>query len=187
MAGSWETAMKHFAALCGLIALFAFGARAQGVQGVFVPTSGEAYVGYTFMRFYALPNATLNMNGFDASVAYYLRAGWFAPEGELTGVFGSQAGANSTLVLGMGGGRARWNIRSGTEFWVHALAGGAHLTPQSPYGGEGAFAYEGGGGVDIGSRHQRIAYRLEGDIVGTRFFGVYQYSPKISAGIVFKF
>ena len=28
---------------------------------------------------------------------------------------------------------------------------------------------------------------LEGDMVGTHFFGTWQYSPKISAGIVLKF
>ena len=102
--------MKHFAVLCGLIALFTFGARAQGVQGVFVPTSGEAYVGYSYMRFYALPGDTVNLNGFDASVAYYLHAKWFAPEGELTGVFGSQAGAGSTLVVVP---CSRWKFTSG--------------------------------------------------------------------------
>jgi hypothetical protein len=50
-----------------------------------------------------------------------------------------------------------------------------------------AFSLELGGGVDLMPRHRRLGYRLQADMVATRFFGTYQYSPKISAGIVFKF
>ena len=158
----------------------------QGVQGVFPSHNWQAYVGYTFVRFYEVTNHTVNENGFNVSAAYYFKD-WIAADGELVTAFGSYSGASSTFVFAAGGPRLRWSMQHGPELWVHALVGGAHSTPKTPYGSQDAFAYEGGGGIDINSRHTRLAYRLQADIVGTRFFSTYQYSPKISAGIVYKF
>lgn len=159
----------------------------QGVYGVFQNFDWQAYAGYTYLRFYEVPNVTQNMNGFNFSMAYYPRGGWIAADGEFVAVFGSQAGVTSNFVLGMGGARFRWSAPRAVEVWVHGLAGGSHLTPQTPYGSQSAFGYELGGGVDVNARQHRVAYRLQGDVVGTRYFGTYQYSPKISAGIVYKF
>jgi hypothetical protein len=147
----------------------------------------QAYAGYTYVRFYEVPGATLNMNGFNGSIVYYYRGGWLGADGECVAAFGSQSGTRSHLLLGMGGPRFRWSVLRGLEVWGHALAGAARLTPQIAFGNQSGFGYEGGIGVDINSHHRRIAYRLQGDMVGTRFFGSYQYSPRISAGIVFKF
>jgi hypothetical protein len=158
----------------------------QGVQGVFPSHHWQAYVGYTYVRFYEVTNHTVNENGFNVSAAYYFKD-WIAADGEVVTAFGSYSGANSTFVSGAGGVRLRWTTQRGPDLWLHALVGGAHATPQTPYGSEGALAYEAGGGIDINSRHNRLAYRLQADIVGTRFFSTYQYSPKISAGIVYKF
>ncbi len=158
----------------------------QGVQGVFPSHNWQAYVGYTYVRFYEVTNHTVNENGFNVSAAYYFKD-WIAADGELVTAFGSYSGATSTFVSGAGGVRLRWSMQRGPDLWVHALVGGAHATPQTPYGSQDALAYEAGGGIDINSRHTRLAYRLQADIVGTRFFSTYQYSPKISAGIVYKF
>ncbi len=159
----------------------------QNVAGVFPSYHWQVYLGYTFSRFYAYPGATPDENGFDLSAAYYFRPGWVGAEGELTPVFGSLAGKSSSLVLGGAGPKVRWSGTHGTELWAHALAGGAHFTPHTPYGGENSFEYELGAGLDIRSRHQRLAYRVEGDMVGTHFFGTFQYSPKISAGVILNF
>ena len=158
----------------------------QGVQGVFPNHNWQAYVGYTYLRFYEAPNHTINENGFNVSAAYYFKD-WIAADGELVAVFGSSGGANTSFVLGAAGPRLRWSTGHGPEVWLHALVGGAYSSPKTPYGGQDAFGFELGGGIDINSRHRRIAYRLQADIVGTRFFSTYQYSPKISAGIVYKF
>ncbi|HVB59340.1 MAG TPA: hypothetical protein VNE63_23280 [Candidatus Acidoferrales bacterium] len=162
-------------------------AMPQSVQGVFPSSNWQAYIGYTFVRFYVVPGTTVNSNGFDGSLAYYYRGGWFGGEGEFVGAFGSLSGQTSNFLLGAGGPKVRWSGSSGLEIWAHGLVGGAHFSPQTTYGDEQALAYELGAGVDIPGRHQRIAYRLEGDMVGTRFFGSYQYSPKISVGVVYKF
>ncbi|MGH9717754.1 MAG: hypothetical protein ACRD4R_13645 [Candidatus Acidiferrales bacterium] len=147
----------------------------------------ELYAGYSFFNFYEVPNVKNVENGFDVAVTYFPGGGWIGGEGDLMATFGSQLGCTSKFTLASGGARIRWAGRRGTQFWLHGLLGGTHYFPQTAYGGQNAFGYEMGGGVDISAHHRRMAYRFEADAVGTRFFGSYQYSPKISAGIVFKF
>ena len=162
-------------------------AEPQGVEGVFPATNWQVYGGYAFVRFYVVPGTMVNSNGFDAAVAYYHHNSWLGVEGELVAAFGSLTGQNSTFLLGTVGPKVRWTGSRGFELWAHGLVGGGHFSPQTIYGNRGALAYELGGGVDIPARNPRIAFRAEADMVGTRFFGTYQYSPKISAGIVYKF
>jgi hypothetical protein len=182
-----KTVARSLAVLFGLVAICALRAAAQGVQGVGFETNAEAYVGYTYLRFYELPDLTQNTSGFNASVDFYPGDRWYGLDGEIAATFGSESGTGSSLFLGMGGGRIRHRGLRGTELWLHGLAGGGHATPKVPYGGEGAFAFEAGGGIDIGARNRRIAYRVQADLVGTRFFDTFQYNPKVSVGVVFKF
>jgi hypothetical protein len=146
----------------------------------------ELYAGYTFFDFYEIPNTTNLENGFDVTVDYFPHAGWIGGEGDMQATFGHQLGCTSKFVMASGGLRLRWAGPRGTQFFIHGLAGGAHYFPQTAYGGQDAFGYEAGGGVDV-QHGRRMALRGEVDAVGTRFFGTYQYSPKVSIGIVFKF
>lgn len=157
------------------------------VIGVYEHYSFQAYAGYTFMRFYEVPHQIYSLNGFDTSISYYPGSGWIGADGEFLGAFGHQAGVTSKLALAAGGVRARWAAPRGLEVWTHGLAGRAHYVPQTAFGPQGAFAYEVGLGVDASGNRQRIAYRLELDMVGTKFFHTYQLSPKASIGVVFKF
>jgi hypothetical protein len=159
----------------------------QGVQGVFPTLYWQGYVGYSFLRFYETPQTRVNTNGLEVSMAYFFKD-WLAVEGEVDGGIGPQGNQTGKLVFGGPGLRARWaQPRSATEFWAHAVVGGAHFVPKTPYGSEGAFGYEIGGGIDLNSRHKRLAYRVEADVVGTMFFSTYQVNPKVSAGVVYKF
>ncbi len=139
------------------------------------------------MRFYEVPHQIFSLNGFDTSITYYPESGWLGGDGEFLGGFGHQAGVGSKFAFAAGGLRARWALPRGLEVWTHGLAGRAHYVPQTAYGKQGAFAYEVGVGVDATGNRQRIAYRLQLDMVGTKFFSTYQLSPKASIGIVFKF
>lgn len=156
----------------------------QGVYGVFPSYRYQVYAGYTFVRFYVIPNVEENTNGLNFSIAYYFRDS-IAADGEAAVTFGSLSGENSRFFLGMGGARYRVPV-GGADVWVHGLAGYAHLSPQTAYGGEDGFGYEVGGGVDVTPRHMRVSWRIEADMVGTHLFGTYQYSPKISFGVVYK-
>ena len=158
----------------------------QGVQGVFQTYTWDAYIGYAFVRFYEVPGTVVNRNGFEYSMTYFFKD-WIGGEGEFTFGHGSVGGQGSRFVTGMGGLHARLPGPRGIELWAHGLAGGAEFSPQTAYGGQKAFAGELGGGVDISSGHRRLAYRIAADMVATRFFSTYQISPKVTAGIVFRF
>ena len=158
----------------------------NGPIGVYEQLPFQAYLGYTFMRFYEAPHMIKTLNGFDSSVSYYF-TNRFGADGELFGAFGSQGGSAARLAFGGGGLRARWAVPRGLELWAHGLAGRTHFVPQTAFGPQGAFAYEIGIGVDATGHRQRLAYRLQVDMVGSKFFGTYQLSPKASIGIVYKF
>jgi hypothetical protein len=156
-----------------------------GVYGVFPSYKWQVYVGYTSIRFYVAPGVENNTNGADFSVAYYFRDR-VAVDGELAisaGTYTPQQ--NSEFFVGMGGLRYRHPVGQ-AAVWVHGLAGEAHFSPQTPYGSEDGFGYEVGGGIDVSPRRLRVSLRLEADMVGTHLYGTYQYSPKISFGLVFK-
>lgn len=160
------------------------------VYGVFQNYNWQIYAGYSFFRFYVVsrPNTIESMNGLDLGVVYFLpKVTWLGFEGQYVGEWGSLFAHTSQFDLGLGGARFRWSAPRGMVLWAHVLVGGSTFTPQTAYGGQGAFGYEAGGGVDVGAHHRRIAYRLELDTVGTRYFSTYQYSPRMSVGIVFKY
>jgi hypothetical protein len=158
-----------------------------GVFGVFQNFNWQVNAGYTFFRFYIVPHVTENMNGLNLGMVYYPGGKWYAAEGKFVGVWGSVLGDTSKYVQGMGGGRVRWSGPRGLEVWGHGLVGGSKFLPQTAFGNQGAFAYAVGGGVDLNVHQRRFAYRVGADMVGTRFFSTYQYSPQVSVAFVYKF
>lgn len=162
-------------------------ASAPLVQSVFQTYNWQAYVGYTFFRFYAEPKFTNDMNGLNLALTYYPGGGWYGPDGEFVGTFGSTVNCTTKFVMAAGGGRLRWLGPRGIEVWAHTLVGYSNFLPQTALGNHSAFAFEPGAGVDLNLRQQRWAIRLAGDMIGTRYFSTHQYSPKFSAGIVVKF
>jgi hypothetical protein len=157
------------------------------VQSVFPSYSFQAYVGYTFVRFYAYPGGEANRNGFDLGMTYYPRAGHIGVDGAITAGFGSKGNESSDFAFVGGGPRFRWAAPRGLEIWAHGLVGWANYLPRISGFSQGGLGYEVGGGVDINAHSQHFAIRLEGDMIGTRLYQVSQYSPKVSAGIVYKF
>jgi hypothetical protein len=157
----------------------------QDVTSVFESYSWQLYGGYTYQRFFELPGVTPNMNGFNLSVVYYWKD-WLGADGEFAATHATQDNVSSWFLFGGGGPRFRWSAKKGIEVWAHALVGYSHFTPQTPAGLQHAFAYELGGGVDLPFK-ERWAIRLGADAMCTRYFNTYQYSPKVSAGLVFRF
>ena len=158
----------------------------QTVQGVFEKYSYDVYAGYTFFRFYEVPGVTSDMNGFNGSFVYWYRDR-IGVDSEVFATYGSQPGINSWLTFGGIGPRVRWIKPKGIDLWAHALFGGAYMTPKTPYGGQGTVAGAIGAGVDLNGHHRHMALRIGIDGIATHFFGTFQFSPKVSAGIVYKF
>ena len=160
----------------------------QQVQGVFRRYAWQAYAGYTFFRFYETSHPTHNesQNGANWSIVYYWKD-WLGIDGEMSATYGHQSNEDSWFLFGGGGPRFRWSGPRGLELWGHVLFGRTHFTPQTAFGPQEAFAYEAGGGVDIGGHYKRWAIRVSGDMIGSHYFSTYQFSPKVSTGFVFKF
>lgn len=159
--------------------------KPQDVTSVFENYAWQAYVGYTYMRFFELPHITKNTNGFNFGMVYYF-TNHIGVDGEFQGTHLNQSDVGGWYLFGGGGGRFRWSLPRNTEIWAHALAGYSHFTPQTANGPQHAFAYELGGGLDLNFK-PRWALRVSADAMCSRYFSTYQYSPKASAGIVFKF
>jgi hypothetical protein len=157
------------------------------VHSVFKSYNWQATAGYTFFRFYIVPGVESNMNGVNLGLVFYPYGKWIGADGEFIGAWGSVQGLSTKYVQGMGGPRFRWSLPRGLEIWGHGLVGGTHFLPQTNLGNQGAFGYEVGGGIDINVHQKRWSYRASANMVGTRYFGTYQYSPNVSVGVVFKF
>jgi hypothetical protein len=97
-------------------------AAPQDVTSVFQTYAWQAYVGYTFFRFYELPGLTENMNGFDINMVYYFK-NWVGAEGDFSATHATQNDISSWFAFGGGGPRFRWSARRGLEVWAHALVG----------------------------------------------------------------
>ena len=158
----------------------------QYVQSVYETYRWQAYVGYEYLRFYEVPAITKNSNGFMYSMVYYLKD-WIGLDGELNATHLNQYNTGGWFLMGGGGPRFRWSAPRGLEVWGHVMGGYSHFTPQTAFGNDHAPAFEVGGGVDLAAHRGRLSYRVEADMVGTRYFSTYQYSPKVSVGVVFKF
>jgi hypothetical protein len=162
-------------------------APASLVQSVFQTYNLQAYVGYTFFRFYLDPKLTNNMNGLNLGLEYYPGGRWIGVDGEVIGTFGSVPTCTTKFVMAAGGPRFRWLGPRGIEVWAHGLAGYSNFLPQTAFGNQAAFGFEAGAGVDLNIRQQRWALRFAGDAIGTHYFSTFQMSPKFSTGVVFKF
>jgi hypothetical protein len=160
------------------------------VYKVYQQYDWQIYAGYSFYRYYVTskPNITENMNGLDLGIVFFFpKVDWFGIEGQYVGAYSSLFGERSQFDFGSGGVRFRWPLPRGLIIWIHGMGGWSRLTPQTAFGPQNAWGYEVGGGLDIGPPHKRFGYRVEADLVGTRYFGTYQDSPRIAAGVFFRY
>lgn len=158
----------------------------QGVYGVFPKYDREAAIGFQYLRLYQVPGAIANTGGAQASLLDYVK-NWVGVEAQLSGGFGSLSGTASRIFFGGAGARVRWSGLEKFDLWAHGLGGLSALSPQTPYGTGHAFGYEVGAGVSFMTHRQHWGYQVEGDAVGTFYFGTYQVSPKIAVSAVYHF
>ena len=142
---------------------------------------------YAFVRF-SSSAFSANMSGLNTAFTYYTNE-WFGVEGSVTAAFaGTPSGFSKGLAkyLFYGGGphvayrNGRW------EPWLHALAGGVHVQPQTAAGGRNGFGLELGGGVDW-RKDPHLGVRVEADWARSQLYSQGQNNVQISAGVVFHF
>ena len=140
-------------------------------------------IGYVFMRFRSAP-LTMSLNGVHTSLTYY-RKDWLGIEGSVIASFGNAPnGEASRLALYTVGPRVAWNTRR-LQPWLHVLAGGIHVFPQTASGVNG-FALQAGGGADYFIK-PLLSARVESDYVRTQLYSAGQNSFTVGGGIVFHF
>jgi opacity protein-like surface antigen len=141
-------------------------------------------LGYEYVRFRSAPfNA--NLNGLHTSFTYF-RNDWLGFEGSVVAAFGSSTLNNqpSHLALYTVGPHFAWRQRS-LQPWVHALAGGVRVFPQTASGTNG-FALQLGGGVDVPFK-PLVSLRFESDYLRSQLYSSGQNSFQLGAGLVFHF
>jgi len=143
-------------------------------------------VGLDYVRFHSVAFDS-NMVGLNTTLTYFTNT-WFGVEGSLITAFGGQTfnSSNHAKLFGgaggirIGGRRARW------EPFAHALAGGAHLQPQTAYGSRTSVMALAGGGVDF-RVHARLSFRGEADWLYTSYYNQTQNNVQIVGGVVLHF
>jgi hypothetical protein len=167
-----------------------------------IPTSGNVFFGYSYLSSDLSPVGRAGLNGWEATLE-----GKFLPFIGLVADFSSNYGsqnfsqvvcppvglapcvqsrfsANVTEHNYLFGPRVGVSVGKFRPF-AEAMIGAAHVNA-SQGGSDTSLADAIGGGIDY--RLLRIlAWRLQGDYVGTRFFGGTQSNVRISTGIVVRF
>jgi hypothetical protein len=124
--------------------------------------------------------------GLNTSIAYYWKD-WLAVEGNVVPAFAPTIYQNEHVkYLGYAGGAKLVFGHSGLVPWVHGLAGGSHILPQTGLGGKNTIQLQAGGGADYVFTPQ-ISARIGADYVFTHFFGEVQNNFQAYAGLVVHF
>ncbi len=150
-------------------------------------------INYAFVRFRPGASDSFNLHGFNTSVTGYAND-WFGLEGDVGGSFGDTPGTGGPGPFLAGNLRAKLLTYSGgphivyrrndrVQPWAHVLFGGAHFRFTSSFN---AFSLVAGGGLDYKLR-PHIAWRIQGDFLGTRFFTTWQKSAQAQTGLVISF
>jgi hypothetical protein len=124
--------------------------------------------------------------GVNSDVTFFWRPE-LALEGLVTTAFAPTIFQNEHIkFLGFAGGVKYYFMTGRWQPWVHGLAGGAHVLPQTGLGGQNGFEFLAGGGADY-SLNSRLAVRGEVDYVRTRLFSQWQNNGQASLSLVFRF
>jgi len=165
----------------------------------FAQNSGNVFLGYSFNRASTGWSDTGNLSGWEASVEGKIApfAGLVADVSTQYGtlhlpaerLFGEPGTVASTprVASYLFGGRLSHSIGKFEPF-AQALLGASHLheTAIEFSYAETSFADSIGGGLDYHLR-PRLAWRLQGDVLQTRFHGGRQDDARISTGLAWHF
>ena len=166
--------------------------------------SGNVFVGYSYMSADLLSSGRTNMNGWNGSLEGKVLPfiGFVA---DFSGNYGSAGVAPNALCTGVVGGSCS-GLSASTDIYSYlfgprvsvtvgkvrpfaeALFGAGHITESASgfSNSNTSFAYAVGGGLDY-HLIPLISWRVEGDLLQTRFFSNTQNNVRISTGVVIHF
>lgn len=184
----------------------------SGASAQLVP-KGNVFVGYSYSRANVFPGSTLpfnsgsqtgNMNGWEASLEGKVFP-FIGIVADLSGHYGSQnfsrgceavigcvpgsGSAHANMHSYLFGPRASFSVGRFTPF-AEALFGAAHVSEDgkgiSFSQSDTSFATALGGGVDY-KLIPAVAWRVQADLLQTRFFSNTQNNLRLSTGVVIRF
>ena len=183
-----EAALKKAIALVFALTLLSAAAAAQ------IPSAGNLYLGYSYLRADTSLDNRGDLHGWDATL-----------EGKLFPFVGlvADVGANyGTLYIPVAGGSEASSTRITNYLFgprvsapagpirpfVQALFGASHVHESNYYfeDSDTQYAHALGGGADI-HLAPRLSWRLQGDYLQTRYFGSHQDNFRFTTGVALKF
>ena len=173
---------------------------AQSNPLIFEPDHGRIQigVGYQAQHFHVL-GQTFHTHGYNTDLSFHV-FDWLtgasmrvavAAEGTATFGFGHlNTNPNlsaKSLFLG-GGPHVSIQSNSFVEPWVHVLPGWEHFrfAQSDVLGGNSAFGFIGGGGLDF-KVGPRVHWRMQGDYIGTHFQSSLQSNYSVGTGLIIYF
>ena len=178
--------MSKISALALVLFLLATAAFAQ------VPTSGNVFFGYSYMSADLISGNRTNLNGWNGSVE-----GKVFPFIGIVGDFSGHYGSQDLAAIGLNANISEHDFLFGPRLstsvgkfrpFAHALFGASHIS-ETVFGfsaSDTSFAYALGGGLDY--RLMRlVGWRVQADLLQTRFFSNTQNNVRISTGLVVHF
>jgi hypothetical protein len=163
-----------------------------------IPTKGNTFFGYSYVSADTNINDRANLNGWNGSLEGKVLP-WVGIVADISGHYGSQnvpvlcpapacsVAADASVHSFLFGPRVSVSVGKIQPF-AHALFGAAH-TSVSALGAsdsDTSFATALGGGLDYELVHG-FAWRVQGDLLQTRFFSDTQNNFRLSTGIVLHF
>jgi opacity protein-like surface antigen len=167
--------------------------------------SGNVFLGYSYMSADLVSTNRSNLNGWNGSVEGKVLP-FVGIVADFSGHYGSVPLAVNPTCTATVGGVGCSSLSASTDIhsflfgprvsvslgkvrpFAHALIGAAHMSASQSLlsSSDTSFAYALGGGIDY-HLIPLIAWRLQGDLLETRFFSNTQNNVRISTGIVIHF
>jgi hypothetical protein len=158
-----------------------------------IPTRGNVFFGYSYGSADFSSNGRTNLNGWNGSLEGKFLP-WIGLVADFSGLYGSQNidaipsfNGNTHLNTVVLGPRASVAIGKFTPF-AEALFGASHIHDSATGFSQSdtSFATALGGGIDYRLIHG-IGWRVQADMLQTRFFSNTQNNFRLSTGIVLHF
>jgi Outer membrane protein beta-barrel domain len=158
-----------------------------------IPTKGNVFFGYSYASADFSSNGRTNLNGWNGSLEGKVLP-WVGFVADISGLYGSRNvpivptfSADASVHNVLFGPRASVSVGKFTPF-AHALFGAAHIS-ESTSGfsdSDTSFATALGGGIDYRLIHG-VGWRVQADLLQTRFFSGTQNNFRLSTGVVLHF
>ncbi len=189
--------MHKIAAIAVTLLLF----TTAGIAQVPIPTKGNVFFGYSYASADFNSNNRVNLNGWNGSLEGKVLP-WVGIVADLSGHYGSDTfplvceviitcpppvRADASVHSFLFGPRVSVSVGRFTPF-AHALFGASHMSASALgfSASDTSFASALGGGIDYRLIHG-IGWRVQADMLQTRFFSDTQNNLRVSTGIVLHF